>query len=196
MNDARRLTTFAIRDRLPLLLVAAAIVGVAISIDGNSRRLVNGIGALVWVIAAVRIGMQGLAMGVRVRQILLVTGVILVLSWLIRPSDPLWAAIGFGWGGILVGWVGRDLGSTLGALLGALWLPAHLVIAISRSVVRNLQNEPAALRSDPPPTAVLVPLIMVACAWVFAALAAEWRNERESGRGLQPRSPVRPRQRP
>jgi len=37
------------------------------------------------------------------------------------------------------------------------------------------------------------PLIMVLAAWIFAALAAEWRRARESGTVLSPRSPIRSR---
>lgn len=193
MSEVRRLGLGAIRDQMPLLLIAAAIVGIAISMDGDGRRIVNGIGGVIWIVAAFRILLQALAVRVTLRQYLLVAAVILVLSYLIRPSEPLWAAIGFGWGGVLVGWIGQEKGSKLGALLGAMWLPAHLLIAVGRAVVRNMQDEPAALRSDPPPTAVLVPLIMVACAWGFASLASQWRQEKESGQLFKPRSPIGPR---
>lgn len=193
MSEIRRLSYEAIRDQMPLLFVAASVVGIAIAMDGDGRRIVNGIGGILWMVAAVRILVNALGAHVSLRQFVLVACVILVLSWLIRPSDPLWAAIGFGWGGVLVGWVGRERGAILGSLLGALWLPAHLLIAIARAVVRNIQDEPATLRSDPPPTAVLVPLIMVVCAWGFATLAADWRAQKETGGLLRPRSPIRPR---
>jgi hypothetical protein len=114
------------------------------------------------------------------RQVAITIGVILILSSLIRPVDPWLAAIGFGWGGVAVGWIGRDLGSKLGALLGALWLPAHLTIAVIRAGIRELQDKPATLRSDPPPTAVLVPLIMVAVAWFAAAMTQDWRAQRDA----------------
>jgi hypothetical protein len=193
MDTARRLWRQAIQDGVPVLVLAAIVVGIAIGMDGDSRRFVNGIAGVLWLVGAFLIITRATASGVTWRQIGLVIAVILVLSWLIRPTDPIWAVIGFGWGGVVVGYAGRDLGSKLGAMLGALWLPAHLLIAVVRVGIRELRDQPAALRTDPPPTAVLVPLIMVLAAWIFAALAAEWRRARESGTVLSPRSPIRSR---
>jgi hypothetical protein len=193
MDTAHRLWRQAFQDRLPVLIVAAIVVGIAIGMDGDGRRFVNGIGGILWLIGAFLIFTRSLASGVSWRQIGLVIAVILVLSWLIRPTDPVWAVIGFGWGGVVVGFSGRDLGSKLGAMLGALWLPAHLLIAVVRAGIREVRDQPAALRTDPPPTAVLVPLVMVLAAWIFAALAAEWRMSREGGPLMSPRSPIRTR---
>jgi hypothetical protein len=177
-----------------VLVVAAVVVGIAIGMDEDARRFVNGIGGLLWMAGAFLIITRSIAAGVTWRQIGLVLAVILVLSYLIRPTDPIWAAIGFGWGGVVVGYAGGAYGSRLGAMLGALWLPAHLFMAVVRVGVRELRDQPASLRSDPPPTAVVVPLVMVLAAWLFAALAAEWRAGREDGRLLVPRSPMRSRQ--
>jgi hypothetical protein len=193
MDTAHRLWRQAIQDRLPVLIVAAIVVGVAIGMDSDGRRFVNGIGGILWLIGAFLIFTRSVASGASWRQIGLVIAVILVLSWLIRPTDPVWAVIGFGWGGVVVGFSGRDLGSKLGAMLGALWLPAHLLIAVVRAGIREVRDQPAALRTDPPPTAVLVPLVMVLAAWIFAALAAEWRMSREGRPLMSPRSPIRTR---
>jgi hypothetical protein len=164
METLERFWRQALIDRVLLLAVAAGVVGIAISIDGESRRFVNGIGGIIWIVAAARITIRAIGVGVERIQLVLVLTTILVLSVLIRPTDLLWALIGFGWGGVLVGFVGRERGSVLGALLAAWWLPAHLLIAISRSVIRELRDQPAALRSDPPPTALLAPLVMVLAA--------------------------------
>ncbi|HEX3302997.1 MAG TPA: hypothetical protein VHR64_08960, partial [Thermomicrobiales bacterium] len=147
MDTAHRLWRQAIQDRLPALVVAAIVVGIAIGMDGDGRRFVNGIGGILWLIGAFLIFTRSLASGVSWRQIGLVIAVILVLSWLIRPTDPVWAVIGFGWGGVVVGFSGRDLGSQLGAMLGALWLPAHLLIAVVRVGIREVRDQPAALRT-------------------------------------------------
>ena len=190
METLERFWRQALIDRVLLLAVAAGVVGIAISIDGESRRFVNGIGGIIWIVAAARITIRAIGVGVERIQLVLVLTTILVLSVLIRPTDLLWALIGFGWGGVLVGFAGRERGSVLGALLAAWWLPAHLLIAISRSVIRELRDQPAALRSDPPPTALLAPLVMVLAAWMFSVLAANWRIAREDGRLLVPRNAV------
>jgi hypothetical protein len=193
METATRLWRQAIEDRLPILVAAAVVVGIAIGMNEDSRRVVNGVGGLLWMVGGFLIITRSIAAGVTWRQIGLVLAVILVLSYLVRPTDPVWAIIGFGWGGVVVGYAGGAFGSRLGAMLGALWLPAHLLMAVVRAGIRELRDQPAALRSDPPPTAVVVPLVMVLAAWLFAALAAEWRTGREDGRLLVPRSPVRSR---
>ena len=190
METLERFWRQALIERVLLLAVAAGVVGIAISIDGESRRFVNGIGGIIWIVAAARITIRAIGVGVERIQLVLVLTTIPVLSVLIRPTDLLWALIGFGWGGVLVGFVGRERGSVLGALLAAWWLPAHLLIAISRSVIRELRDQPAALRSDPPPTALLAPLVMVLAAWMFSVLAANWRIAREDGRLLVPRNAV------
>lgn len=191
MNSMRDLWNRAIHDRVQYLVLAAVIIGVAISIDGDARRIVNGIGGIVWLIAGYLIVTRAVSAGVSVKQVFQVAFVILILSYLIRPTDPLWAVIGFGWGGVIVGFNGQNLGSKMGAMLGALWLPAHLLLAVIRAVVRNVSDEPPALRSDPPPTAAVVPLIMVVAAWLFAALAADWRNSRDEAQPGVPRRPFR-----
>ena len=193
METVTRFWRQAIEDRLPLLVAAAVVVGIAIGMDEDARRFVNGIGGLLWMIGAFLIITRSIAAGVTWRQVGLVLAVILVLSYLIRPTDPIWAAIGLGWGGVVAGYAGGTAGSRLGAMLGALWLPAHLLMAVVRAGIRELRDQPASLRSDPPPTAVVVPLAMVLAAWLFAVLAAEWRTGREDGRLLVARSPTRSR---
>ncbi len=170
-------------DGIPLLVVAAAIVGFAIGLDGDIRKVLNGIAVIVWLIAAWFIVRSAFAAGVTLAQVGICAVVILILSTLIRPSDPLLALIGFGWGGVAVGWIGRSLGSKLGALLGALWLPAHLIVAVSQAGIRELRDQPAAIRTDPPPTAIIVPLVMVLAAWFFAAWMSDWREKRETATG-------------
>ncbi|HQY29923.1 MAG TPA: hypothetical protein PK691_01480 [Thermomicrobiales bacterium] len=167
------------QDQLLPLIAAALIVGVAISIDGDLRKVVNGVGGILWLIAAWFIFRAVMAAGATWKQIAGVIIVILILSSLIPPRDPLVALLGFGWGGVAVGWLGRPVGSRLGALLGAFWLPAHLLIAVARAGIREVRDQPATLRSDPPPTAALVPLIMVLAAWVFACLMQDWLNRRD-----------------
>ena len=191
MNTIRAYWNRAVTDQLPLLAAAAVVVGIAIVIGGDTRRIVNGVGGIVWLVAAYLIVTRAISAGVGWKQIGQVVFVIVILSYLIRPTDPLWALIGFGWGGVAVGFNGRSLGSRMGAMLGALWLPTHLLIAVIRAVVRNVRDEPVALRTDPPPTAALVPLIMVLAAWLFAVLAADWRAKQDTGEIKRTGRPLR-----
>jgi len=178
MGTVWKLIHRALADKLPLLIGAAGVVGIAIAMDGSGRRTMNGVGGTLWLVAAVVITRATWIAGASRRQMLATGGVILVLSSLVRPSDALLALLGFGAGGAFLGLVGRNLGSKFGAALGALWFPAHIVIAIARAGIRELRDEPAAVRNGPPPTAALVPLIMVLAAWGLAYAAQEWQRER------------------
>src|SRR5688572_13809401 len=103
MRVMKRLISFWYRakeDRLPLLVVAAVVVGIAIAMGGDARRFVNAVGGLVWLVAGFLIVTRAVASGVSLKQVGQVAFVIVILSYLIRPTDPLWAVIGFGWGGI------------------------------------------------------------------------------------------------
>ena len=179
MSNAQRFWRQAVEDRLPVLVIAAIVVGIAIGMDGDGRRFVNGIGGVLWLVGAFLIFTWSVASGVTWRQIGLVIVVILVFTLLIRPTDPVGVVIGFGWGGVVVGFAGRDLGSKLGAMLGALSLPAHLFIAVVRAGIRELRDQPAALRTDPPPTAIFVPL---SCAGRVAVCRACGRVAHGSGK--------------
>ena len=181
MTTFRKMRDQALADQLPALVVAAVVVGIAIAMDGSGRKAMNGIGGSIWLIAAIVITRATWKAGASRNQMLETIAVILVLSSLIRPSDSLLALIGFGAGGAFLGLVGKSLGSKLGATLGALWFPAHIVIAIARAGIRELRDQPAVVRNGPPPTAALVPLIMVLAAWGFACLTLEFKRSRLPG---------------
>jgi hypothetical protein len=190
MQTAQRLYRQAIADGIIVPVAAAAIVGVAIAIGGDARRAINGIGGMLWLIGTVIVVTRAVAAGINRNQVILIGIVIALLTWLVRPVDPAWAAIGFGWGGVVVGYFGGRIGSKAGAMLAALWLPTHLLMAVGRAAFEALRDESTVVRTDPPPTAALVPLIMVGAAWLFATLTAEWRlNRSEPKNILRARSP-------
>src|SRR5688500_19650660 len=61
----------SLHDALPILLaLAAVVVGIAISIEGDSRRVVNGIGGIIWIAAAAQITIRAVGVGVQRMQFL------------------------------------------------------------------------------------------------------------------------------
>jgi hypothetical protein len=161
-----------------LLAVAAGIVGLAIAVDGAAARAINGVGVLCWIVAA----------GLLVRELrgvrrwrpaaLLVVAIVLVLALLVRPSDLFAAAVGFFVAGAIVAASAPDRPLGWALLVPASWLPAHVSLAIGRSIL----DGGTSIRTDPPPTAVLVPLTMVLAAGVGAILVARWRAGRADPR--------------
>ncbi|MGI8964210.1 MAG: hypothetical protein ACR2GI_06880, partial [Thermomicrobiales bacterium] len=62
----------------------------------------------------------------------------------------------------------------------ALYLPFHIGAAVGKAVYRNIIGSEAAIRSDPPPTAAIVPIAMLLAA-LGGALIVRWAR----GRGVQ-----------
>ena len=152
-----------------LILVAAIVAGLAIIADGPISRALNGFGALLWV-ASAGILVWSLRREPQATQLLpLAAAGAIVLGILVRPSDLAAAIIGFGLAGAVIGLlaVSRALGWAL--LVPAIYLPVHLVVAIGRSILAGSTS----VRTEPPPTAPLVPLAMVLAAGI-AGIAVSW----------------------
>lgn len=168
------------------LLAAATAVGLAIVADGQAARTINGIGGLVWVAAA------GLLV-ISLRQeaffwprIALATGLALALVLLVRPSDYPRAAVGFAIAGAVIGLTATHLTGEWALTVPGLWLPLHLIVAIGRVVERSVHDLPAHVRTEPPPTAALVPLTMVVTAWAGGVLIEILRARRGRAKASRP----------
>ncbi len=71
-------------------------------------------------------------------------------------------------GGSLLGIVVKKRRLEWAGFMAAIWLPTHLLVAITRVIERSIRDLPAHVRTDPPPTAAMVPFAMV----VFALLGS------------------------
>jgi hypothetical protein len=89
---------------------------------------------------------------------------------LMKPTDLLWAAIGFTIGGALVSLAVAGRRLEWAGFFAAIWLPTHLLVAVARVIERSIRGLPANVRTDPPPTAAFVPFAMVICALLGARL--------------------------
>jgi hypothetical protein len=163
-----------------ILLAAGVVVGFAIALDGAVSRAFNGVAGILWFIAAGALLLESSKR--REFWELLITTLLYSFALVIavRPSDVLWAAIGFTVAGAAVAMRSSRAPERAALLLPALWLPVHLVTAIGKAIYRNLANEPAAIRTDPPPTAAIVPLVMIVAAYVGGWLVARHRERSES----------------
>ena len=144
------------------LVLAGLLVGVAIVVGGSAARVINPVGALLWVASGL-----WLAVSLPPAQRPLVGWAVavasgLVLGALVRPGSLTEAVIGFAIAGAAIVLAAGDRRGGWALLAPAIYLPLHLLIGIGRAIVRN-----GGVRTDPPPTAAIVPLFMV-----LAALAA------------------------
>jgi hypothetical protein len=160
------------------LLAAGVVVGIAIALDGAVSRAFNGLAGILWFIAAAALVSEARRRA-EARELIATTvlyGVVLVVA--IRPSDLLWASVGFAAAGAMIALRTSSGPERAALLLPALWLPIHLGVALSKAIYRTIADQPASIRTDPPPTAALVPLAMI-----VAAYAGGWAVVRFRGRG-------------
>jgi hypothetical protein len=161
-----------------LLLAAGCIVGVAIAGDGALARGINGVAGITWIVAAAILVASRRGDAEFWLRLPAVVGIGVVLVLLIKPSNLAWAIIGFGAAGAAIAFVFNRDGLIWAKILPALWLPEHLGVAVAKAIVREIRDQPANVRTDPPPTAVLVPLAMIVAAWGAAMLVERYRNRR------------------
>ncbi len=159
------------------LFLAGVVVALAIVAGGSASRTLNGIGAVIWLISGVLL-IRWLPVVSRPLPgwiVALAGG--LLLAAVVRPGTLLEAAIAFLVAGGAVGLASGDRTGAWALLAPAIYLPAHLIIGIGRAMMRGGE-----MRTDPPPTAALVPLTMLVAAFAGGALiAAMMRRQRQTG---------------
>jgi hypothetical protein len=156
-----------------LLVVAAIIVGVAITVGDPWSRPINGVGGLCWLVAA---GLLALSVRGGERQAigwLATVGMVVVLVIAIRPSNLVAAILGFSVAGALIAVIMRDRPIRWALLVAAMWLPAHLALAVGRVALHG----GGTVRTEPPPTAALVPMAMILAAGA-GGLVIVWLRRR------------------
>lgn len=173
-REIGRTAIVSVRTGQLLIVLGAVLVGIAIMNDTAPGRGLNAAGAVAWVAAAGVLGWS-LRMEPRAGRLMVyATAAALVLAVLVRPSDLTGAVIGFGAAGAAVALLASRQPVGWAMLIPAIYLPAHLAVAITRSIAGGM----ATLRTEPPPTAAVVPLAMV-----LAAALAGWVVGRVRNRG-------------
>lgn len=171
----RKLSGWIERHAAGVLMAATILVGIAILLDGAAAKTFNGFAGVLWIaVAGVLVG-RSLRSG-QWRPIACALLIALVLVNLAKPSDLLLAVIGFGVGGGLLALATGTRDERGVVLLPALWLPTHLLSAAVRAVALALRGLPAPVRTDPPPTAALVPLAMVVASYLGGMAVICWRE--------------------
>lgn len=140
-----------------LLLAATVMVGAAIVGDGQAARVVNGVGVAGWLAAFVLLGLSARGSKRWPRSAAMVAVLVFVLTVMVRFRDLALATVAFSIAGALVAVIERDRSLQWALLVPAAWLPAHVVVNVARSVLAGSTR----VRTEPPQTAALVPLVMV-----------------------------------
>jgi hypothetical protein len=163
-----------------LLIAASLIVALAILADGAAAKTLSGIGGVLWIGSAVILVRSLKSSAHFAKWFAVIFADCLLLVILVKPTNLVWAVIGFGLGSMLIGLLTGAQALNWAPLLPALWLPTHLLVAISRAIVRSIEGSSATVRSDPPPTAALVPFAMVVASLAGAWIVVSLRRRMES----------------
>lgn len=154
------------------LFFGALLVGIAIVMDSDAGRLVNGVGGVLWFAATAALTI----VAARSRQPawlwLLLAVLTITVAFIVRPSAAVPTLVGFIPAGFVMAAMARRAKLLWATLVPAWYLPAHIGTAVAGAAVRELLGHDAGLRTDPPPTAWMVPLLMVVCALIggYAAM--------------------------
>src|SRR5829696_7055683 len=149
------------------LILAATIVGVAIVAGGSMARILNPIGALLWLASGVLLVLSLPRVERPIPGYVAAIAVGVILGALVRPGNLVEAVLGFAIAGAVVVFVAGDRSGGWALLAPTIYLPVHLLIGIGRAIARG-----GGVRTDPPPTAAIVPLAMLLAAAVAGTLAA------------------------
>jgi hypothetical protein len=149
------------------LLLAAVIVGLAIVVGGTTARLLNPIGAVLWVASGVFLAVSlPRAQRHGLGWVAALAGGF-ILGALVRPASLVEVIVWFALAGAVAVIAAGDRIGAWALLVPAIYLPVHLLIGIGRAILRD-----GGVRTDPPPTAAIVPLAMLVAAAAAGALAA------------------------
>ncbi len=161
-----------------VLLAATLLVALSILLDGTTSRLLNGVAGITWFTAAGLIGIAAWRSSNRWSLWSLAIGLTALVAFVVTPSDFVPAMIGFGLAGSAVAIVARDHAVLWSKLVVGLYLPFHIGTAVARAIYRNTTGGEATLRTDPPPTAALVPIVMLGTAVACATAAKAYLDRR------------------
>src|SRR5215212_7719950 len=149
------------------LVLSAAIVGLAIVVGGTTARLLNPIGAVLWLVSGVLLAVSLPAVQRNMFGWAAAIASGIILGALVRPSGLIEVVLWFALAGAVVVFAAGDRAGAWALLVPAIYLPVHLLIGIGRAILRN-----GGMRTDPPPTAAIVPLAMLLAAVAAGTMAA------------------------
>ena len=175
-----------------LLLAAIALVAGSIVSDGVLSRGLISLAGLTWFAAAALLVWSAWRTAREWRLWTLVLGLTALVAFVVRPSDFLPAVIGFGVTGAMAAIAGGSRELLWTKVIVGLYLPMHIGTAILKAGWRDISGSEASIRTEPPPTAALVPLAMFLAALGGGWLVSAWRIRRSQRGNDGPRQARQP----
>jgi hypothetical protein len=163
------------------LVSSTAVVAASIISDGQLSKALNGAGGLIWFGSAGLLAWAAAKTGESRRQWIVAVGLTAVVAFVAKPTDLVNATVGLGVAGAVMASQVRDRQLLWATLIPALYLPAHIGTAVLKAVGRSVLGMESSIRTDPPPTAAVVPFVMVVAAMAGGWLVSRWRDKGRSG---------------
>lgn len=158
------------------LVTATGIVAASILADGQLAKTLNGIGGLTWFASSALLVLAGRESEKHRWQWAATIGLTAAVAFVIKPTDLTLATVGFGATGLAIGVAAKADPVLWAKLIPGLYLPMHIGTAVLKAVGRSALGMEASIRSEPPPTAAVVPFVMVVAAVAGGILAAALRE--------------------
>ena len=153
------------------LAVATVIVGASIVTDGSVSKALNGVAGLTWFASSAMFILEGKRRGATGLQWIGIAALTAAVAFVVKPSDIVLATIGFVPAGIAAAMIVKQEPVFWAKLIPALYLPLHIGTALLKAVARNAMGNEASIRTEPPPTAAIVPAVMLGAAIVGGVIA-------------------------
>lgn len=160
------------------LAVATVIVGASIVTDGALSRALNGVAGVTWFASSAMFILEGRRRGSSPLQWAGITALTAVVAFVVKPSDIVLATVGFVPAGFIAARIAGKNPMLWAKMIPALYLPLHIGTAVLRSVARNALGMESSIRTEPPPTAAVVPAVMVGAAVVGGFIARKFAKAR------------------
>jgi len=158
------------------LAASTALVGASIVADGMLAKGLNGVAGLTWFASSAMFIVEGRRRGSSPLQWAGTVGLTAVVAFVIKPSDLALATVGFGGAGIVTALLMRRDPMLWAKMIPALYLPLHIGTAVAMAAGRSALGMETSIRTDPPPTAAVVPAVMLAAAVVGGWIASRLRK--------------------
>lgn len=160
------------RKATATLAAATLIVGASIVADGNVARGLNGVAGLTWFASSAMFLYEGRRRGATSSQWAGILALTASVAFVIKPSDLTLAIAGFAPAGLVAGLMLRKDPVFWAKLVPALYLPMHIGTAVLKAAGRSALGLESSIRTEPPPTAAIVPAVMLVAAVAGGLVAA------------------------
>lgn len=176
-------TTTLERRATATLAAATVIVGASIVAEGDVARGLNGLAGMTWFASSAMFLYEGKKRGATAMQWAGILALTAGVAFVIRPSDLALAIAGFAPAGFVAGALMRRDPIFWAKLIPALYLPMHIGTAVLKAAGRSALGIESSIRTEPPPTAAIVPAVMLGAAiaggWIAANLGARKMSARQ-----------------